>query len=304
MKTGDKRWISAVTFTVLLIVLTALATVDVLDYVLIVVLGAIAAGVAFFFFVFPGSRFFSIAFANFLAVYGCTFVFFKTANFAPVEGALVAVGFLMPIAAFLFGSWLRRDDIRSIVTAERLREERHLGHVFGWLVPVSLVGALTFFLPGSGLSDAAYDAVFVAAMALIALVVFLVSHWVCTFLLDTGLLFEEFFGRIRHLVAPAFAFFTFYSLGVIVFAAIYRIVDRYGAVHFVIDGVRRDITFAESLYFSVVTMSTVGYGDIVPASDAIRVIVVLQIMLGVVLLLFGVSEIINYSRERRHGRTR
>jgi voltage-gated potassium channel len=45
-------------------------------------------------------------------------------------------------------------------------------------------------------------------------------------------------------------------------------------------------------------MSTVGYGDILPASDSIRVIVAAQIMAGVILLLFGVTEILRYARER------
>ena len=137
-------------------------------------------------------------------------------------------------------------------------------------------------------------------MALIALVVFLVSADVCTFLLDSGLLFEEFFEQVRRLIVPAFAFFTFYSLLVIVFATIYRVIDRYSdAAHFLIDGKGRAITFSESLYFSVISMSTVGYGDILPSSDIVRVIVSLQIVLGVVLLLFGVSEILRYSRDRR-----
>ena len=304
MQPSEKHWIRAVILTVLLITLIALATAHDLNYVLIVVIAGIAAGAAFFFFAFPGSRFFSIAFANFLAVYGCVFVFFKTANFAPVEGIPVAIGFPLPIVAFMFGAWLRRDEIRHIVTADRLRGARRLERIFGWLFPVSLIGALTFFLPGLGLAIDWYDTVFVGAMALIALVVFLVAPSVCTFLLDTGVLFEEFFDRIGRLVAPAFAFFTFYSMLVIVFAAVYRIIDRFGGVHFVVENVKRDITFPESLYFSVVTMSTVGYGDIVPASDLIRVIVAAQIMCGVILLLFGVSEILNYSRERNRDRDR
>lgn len=300
MDVPSRRWAGAVSLTVLLISLIALATVQVVSYMLIAMLAAIAVGVAFFFVAFPGSRFFSIAFANDLAIYMCFFVFFKETNFAPVTGYPVAVGFVLPIFAFLGGAWLRREEIQSIVMAQRVRDERHFGKIFIWLMPVSLIGVATFFLPALGLTPAIYEIAFLGAMGLIALVVFAVSADVCTFLLDTGLLFEEFFAEIRRLIVPAFAFFTFYSLLVIIFAVLYRVIDRYSEVaHFLIDGKGRDITFSESLYFSIVSMSTVGYGDVLPASDIARVIVAIQIMLGVVLLLFGVSEILRYSRQKR-----
>lgn len=286
-------------FTIMLVALVAFAIADVVTYLFVAMVAAIGAGAAFFLLLFPGSRFFAIAFANFLAVYACFFVFFREANFRPVEDWVVAPGFLLPIAAFLLGAWVRRADIRTIVTAQRLREERHFVRVLLWLAPVCLIGAATFLLPGMGLGPGSYSAVFLGAMGLVALVVYAVSPDVCTFMLDSGLLFEEFFARIGRLIVPAFAFLTLYSLLVIVFAAIYRIIDHYTMpFHFVVYGAHREIGFAESLYFSLATISTVGYGDIVPASDIVRVIVAVQIVLGVVLLLFGFSEILTYSRDR------
>jgi voltage-gated potassium channel len=299
---SSSKWAGSLIFTVMLICLVALATVQSVSYVLIVMLATIAVGVAFFFIAFPGSRFFSIAFANNLAVYMCFFVFFKETNFTEVTGYPVAMGFMAPILAFLGGAWLRREEIRSIVLAERVRDARHFGKIFFWLIPVTAIGAATFALPELGLAPGTYVITFLVAMALIASIVFFVSADVCSFLLDSGLLFEEFFGEIRRLFVPAYAFFTFYSLLVIIFAALYRVIDRYSmAAHFVIDGQGRDITFSESLYFSIISMSTVGYGDVLPASDIVRVVVAIQIMLGVVLLLFGVSEILRYSREKRRA---
>lgn len=294
------RWIGAVLFTALLVGLVAFAIADVVTYLFVAVVLAIVAGAAFFFLLFPGSRFFNISFANFLAIYACVFEFFRESNFQTVEGWAVAPGYLLPIAGFLVGAALRREEIRSIVLAQHLREERHFPRVFTWLAPVFGVGALTFLLPAFDLSPGAYTLIFLGAMAVIAATVFAASVSICTFLIDTGLLFEEFFVSIARLAVPGFAFFTFYSLLVIVFAALYRIIDHYSVFsHFVIDGARREIDFTESLYFSLITISTVGYGDIVPGSDVVRVIVAIQIMLGVLLLLFGFWEILSYARERR-----
>jgi voltage-gated potassium channel len=49
--------------------------------------------------------------------------------------------------------------------------------------------------------------------------VLVVSRSVAIFRVDAGLLFEEFFERMSRLAIPAFAFLTFYSLRVIVFAS-------------------------------------------------------------------------------------
>jgi voltage-gated potassium channel len=153
------------------------------------------------------------------------------------------------------------------------------------------------------LSPGGIDKAFLGAMLAIAVVVFAVSPGVSAFLIDTGLLFEEFFERISRLAAAAFAFLTFYSVIVIVFAGIYRILDKLSAVsHFRIHDEVRDITYAESLYFSMVTMATVGYGDITPATDIARLVAAIEVVLGVLLLLFGFSEIMSYTRERRNKR--
>ena len=89
----------------------------------------------------------------------------------------------------------------------------------------------------------------------------------------------------------------------IVFAGVYRVLDKLGdASHFSIHGVVRDITYAESLYFSIITMATVGYGDITPVTNVARLIAAVEVVLGVLLLLFGFSEIMSYMRERRGPR--
>lgn len=303
MKAFGKGWFTAVGFTGLLLILISLAVAERFDLFALTMTVFVVAAVGVFYMLFPGSSFFSIALTNFLGVYICIFVFFKLTNFAAVGEWPMLLGFVLPIAAFLGGALLRREEVRLIVTAERMRGGRHMATVFGWLLPVFAIGALSFAVPALNLSPAAETAVFLGAMAVIAGVVGVVSRDVSMFLLDTGILFEAFFRRMTELIAPAFAFFTFYSLIVIVFACVYRILDRFTATdQFVVHAAERAITFPEALYFSIITLSTVGYGEIVPATDLVRLIVSIQIMLGVLLLLFGFYEIMSYARERRHHR--
>lgn len=300
MRKAARHWIGSVGFTAALVLLIGFAVADVNFLFVVLLLAVVVGAVAAINRMFPRSRFFSLALANFLAIYACFFIFFVETNFQPVTYGVPFAAFVLPIFAFLLGVWWRRDSIRKIVASRDLREERHFGRIFLWLVPMFVVGSLTFAIPGRNLGETTIDVLLVAAMALIGVIVLAVSRNVASFLIDTGLLFEEFFERIAGLVIPAFAFFTFYSLTVIVFAAVYRILDRFSAAgHFMVDGAVREISFADSLYFSIVTLSTVGYGDITPASDAVRVISSFQIVCGVLLLLFGFNELFTYSRERR-----
>lgn len=303
MKAFGRGWFAAVVFTALLLALITLAAADRFDFYALTMTVLVVASVGAFYMLFPGSLFFSIALTNFLGVYICVFVFFLATNFRTVEGWPMLLGFALPILAFLGGALLRREEVRLIVTSERLRGGHHMGTVFGWLLPMVGIGGLSFAVPALALNPVAEAVVFVGAMAAIATIVGFVSRHVSMFLLDTGILFENFFRRMAELVSPAFAFFTFYSLIVIVFACVYRILDRFtGADQFFIQASERAITFPEALYFSIITLSTVGYGEIVPATDLVRVIVSIEIMLGVLLLLFGFYEIMSYARERRHHR--
>ncbi|MGH7126527.1 MAG: ion channel, partial [Stellaceae bacterium] len=113
-----------------------------------------------------------------------------------------------------------------------------------------------------------------------------------------------FFHRMSLLAVPAFAFLTFYSLLVVVFASLYCILSQYSPEpHFHVGTVARPLSYSEAIHLSIATISTVGYGDIVPASNAARVLTSIEVICGVLLLLFGVSELLEYTREHRreHG---
>jgi voltage-gated potassium channel len=272
-----------------------------------VVIASVILLVAAFHYFLRSSRAFAFALANLIGIYACIFLFFTELNFNQVGVTGLSVGYLMPLLAFLLGSILRRRHIHRIVLSGRLREERRFAHVVLWLVPVFAVGALTSFLPHGEGSETMQTAGLIAAMFLISTIVFAVSRDVAVFLLDTGILFEEFFSRITRLVVPAFAFLTFYFLLVVVFASAYFIADHLsGQSNFRLEGVARPLTFPESLYFSVMTLSTVGYGDIAPASNAARFMVAFEVVCGILLLLFGFNEIFSFAQEhaRRNRETR
>ena len=60
-----------------------------------------------------------------------------------------------------------------------------------------------------------------------------------------------------------------------------------------------DWTLIQALYFSVVTLATVGYGDLTPTSDYTRIFTIIYIFIGVgVLVLFLSSLAHHYIRHK------
>lgn len=304
MKVPDRPWLRGMLFTLALIGLIAVASFDLTGWpFVLVLLGMVLVAVTYFYMAFPASQFFVIAMANALGVYACVFQFFVEANFRDVSLLTIDVGFVLPILAFIAGAQLRRARIRAVLELAQSEGGRGVAGTLSWLIPVFAIGASTFAVPDLALPPGGLDVVFIGAMAAIGAVVFAVSPGVSAFLIDAGLLFEEFFGRISQLASAAFAFLTFYSVIVIVFAGLYRVLDKISSTpHFTVHGVPRDISYAESLYFSIVTVATVGYGDITPVTDLARLIAAIEVVMGVLLLLFGFSEIMSYMRERRGRR--
>jgi voltage-gated potassium channel len=254
---------------------------------------------------FPGSRLLWIAFVNLIAVYASVFTVFAEEAFVRVGPLALSVGFALPVFSFLAGCRWQRDAVKGAIGDPALKGERSLRGSFLWLAPVGLVGVIVVAVSQAAPNTLRGDTAFIVAMLLIAGIVLSVSRNVAVFLVEIGLLFEEFFHRVTHLLVPACAFLTVYSLIVVVFAAAYTIASKLGLQdHFRISGVVRALSFPEALHFSITTLSTVGYGDIVPASSMGRSLAAIQVIIGTLLLLFGVSEILEYSRERRRRHSR
>lgn len=292
------NWATPAIATAVLLVLVATSTGGANWQLTTVVLLTVTVVIALMHYLLPGSRFFSITFANAISVYACLYVSFLEARFEPAARLVEVVAFLLPILGFALAVYIRRNSIRTVILSPHPRIETRLGRVFLWLLPILAIGVLNFLLPMETWSATPREHWLLVTMSLIALVVYFGGHSVAVFLVDTGLLFEDFYDKATRLIKPAFAFLTFYSLITIVFASLYRLIDRFdGQTTFVLVGGPREIGFAESLYFSIVTLSTVGYGDIAPLTYAVRALVAVQIVLGIVLLLFGFQAVLRAARD-------
>lgn len=56
--------------------------------------------------------------------------------------------------------------------------------------------------------------------------------------------------------------------------------------------IAEDWTLIQALYFSVVTLTTVGFGDLAPTTDLTRLVTVFYILIGVGILLALITAVI------------
>jgi voltage-gated potassium channel len=308
-----RRWISVVVLSAALLGVVGYASDETIG-LFYISLAAVIFLVTIFHVVF-GSRsaFFNVVFANIITIYLCFFTFFVESLFRGVGWGYIALGFLLPLVSFVAGAVRKRREITEIIESQQYVKEEEFARSFLWLIPIALVGVAAFILhmayanaeDAPALADAAQQhlaGAFLMEMSAIALIVFFASRDFTLMLVDTGMLFSDFFVTNARLIKPAFAFFTFYSLNIIVFSAVYKIIDKLSDVHhFVIRGVAKHLSFVEAMYFSLVTVSTLGYGDIVPVTNPIRFIVGIQTFLGTMLFFFGVHAIIGHKGADRGG---
>ena len=286
-----RHWLRQVGFTLVLIGLVC-AALGAEWRLALAALVICAASFGFFYFVIPGGLHFGITMANFLAVYACTFVFFHDANFpaAPLLPSVAALA--LPVAGFLLRSFISRRRMAQMIRARRSQELTHLPRLGRWLPTTALVGALSFVLPRFALAPAAQGALLLAAMAVIAAAVAHAQRDLVLLMMDVAMVFERVAGRLDRLVMPVMAFLTFYALLVIVFACLYRIADlTLGAAQFYMHGRLAPLSFPDAIYFSITTISTVGYGDIAPGGALVRGLAGIEVVCGLLMLLFGFAEI-------------
>jgi hypothetical protein len=209
------------------------------------------------------------------------------------------MAFLLPVFAFLGSVWVRRDVLRRAAEADAPFDHGHLPRMARWLIPVWVVGGFSLSLPLNRLAPFDQGLALLAAMGAIAAIVAVSVRPVVLLLSDLTLITEELFARLRRITVPVVAFLTLYSLLVISFACFYRIADGLSRLPlFHSQGGPIRLSFQDALYFSLVTQATVGFGDLTPHDDGIRLLTGVQVLAGQILLLFGFAEIMRSRRVR------
>ena len=200
---------------------------------------------------------------------------------------------------------MRRRQVYSIIHARRIRELRSLPRLSRWLLGAFAVGAASFALPRMALDPPAQGIALLVAMAIVTLFVMASVRDVVLMMIDVAMVFEGVATRLDRLVRPMMAFVTFYALLVVVFACLYRIADLTAAMpQFELHAVPARISFVDSLYYSVATITTLGFGDITPISLLVRALTGVEVVSGVLMLLFGFSEIMRSAGPDSEARPR
>lgn len=292
-------WLRSVGFTMGVALLVAWAVADAGREMPLVVMGAAGFGLGLLYWLFPRGVHFAFGTATGLALYASLFVVLGHAQFPAAPDWSRPVAFLMPVVAFLSLAVWRRKELATITERQAAQDLDHLPHTARWLFFTALVGLVCFVLPVNRLTPAAQAAALLIAMGAISGIVALAVRDVVRLLVDVALLVHEVAVRARHLMAAAATFLLIYSLLVVVFGSAYRIADAL-SIHPLFHGTGGPIriTYSDALHFSIATLSTVGYGDIQPADDGIRVLASLQVAAGQLLLLFGFAEIMRARRNR------
>jgi hypothetical protein len=294
-----RAWLRSIAFTLALTALVAWGVGDEGRLLPVTVMGVAGIGLGFLYMLFPRGLHFAFGTATGLALYASLFVVLGRAQFPDAPEWARAPAFLLPVLAFLAMVWWRRHELATIAEQGQRESLEQLPHAARWLVFASAVGLVCFVLPVNRTTPGTQGAALLAAMAAIAAIAAVSVRDVVRLLLDVALIIDELTARARHLAVPVVAFLLMYALLVIGFASAYRIADGLSIValfHGAAGPLR--LSYSDALHFSVSTLSTVGYGDIQPQDDGIRVLASLQVVAGQLLLLFGFAEIMRSRRLR------
>lgn len=74
----------------------------------------------------------------------------------------------------------------------------------------------------------------------------------------------------------------------LILSCIYYLIDFFSTenVFLIRDSNQSSITFWEAVYFTIITQSTIGYGDIVPKSPITRLLVTFQALSTIILVIY------------------
>lgn len=236
-----------------------------------------------------------ITFGICVPLYTAAYATMLTTLYRGATPLAIYVAYLLPLVAFVGAVFLRRAAIAQRLATLRPGHPPRLAGGIAWLGLTAALGFVARALmpaPSTPGIDA-LGLLLVTLAAGVLVVVFIVD--IATLLAETGTLFRAFATRMVRRVVPIFSFVVVFVFVVVVFASAYAVLDRFsGIANFSVGGEARAMNFAEAVYFSFVTLSTIGYGDITPLTHVARVIVVGEVVFGVVLMLFAFAEIAAY----------
>ena len=256
----------------------------------------VGAAVGALYLLFPHGPQFALNAANGLAMYTCLFAVVGRSAFPEAEDWSRPVAFLLPIVSFVGACWTLRGALRPWVAAAHAPDLAHLPRFAGWLAAMGAMAVLCLALPFNRAAPGTQTVALLGAMALVSAISAGAVGEVVRLLADIAAIFREVTGRLARLAVPVAAYCSLWAMLTVVFGCLYRIADGLSLkpLFHGPDGAVR-VGFPEALHFSAVTLSTVGYGDILPMDDGIRLLATMQALSGQLLLLFGFYEIMRGS---------
>lgn len=248
--------------------------------------------------VFPQGALFALGFANGLAIYLCLYAILGRAAFPEAEEWALQAAFLLPVLAFVAACVVQRERLARFADDATAPGFAHLHRVGRWMLACAAIAGLSLASPISRLGAEAQSWALLASMSAIALASVLAMRDVVRLVVDIAAILGEVTARLRFLAVPIATYVSLFSLLSVCFGSVYRIADALSrAPLFATEAGPTRLSFADALHFSVVTLATVGYGDIVPRDDGIRLVAAVQMLAGQLLLLFGFAEIMRGRRE-------
>ncbi len=259
-------------------------------------LGIAALAIGGLHLIFPQGPLFALGVSNGLAVYICLYAVLGRAAFPLALDWARPLGFLLPVASFVAACWLRRRQLLRLAEGLVPPDLAHLPRFARWLMFTAVVGVVSLGTPVNRLPPLGQSLALLAAMAVISAISAAAVRDVVRLLIDIAAILQTVTARLAHLAVPIATYISIFALLGVVFGCFYRIADGLSRHPLFIQlGEPTRMDFADALHFSVVTLATVGYGDIQPADDGVRLLAAIQMLVGQLLLLFGFAEIMRSS---------
>jgi hypothetical protein len=169
----------------------------------------------------------------------------------------------------------------------------------GWLFLCFGIGAIAVWLVPVREDMLSATVPLVGSMAAITATTVWLAPDIACLLDETGALFRLFLARMLARIVPIFSFLIVFLFIGSLFATIYALLGHHSVTAaFAVDGTPTRLNLADTIYFSFVTLSTIGYGDITAIDAIARILVIAEIIFGVVLLLFAFAEIAAYDPDK------